>query len=177
MALALLSPSTPSHRILLRPLSSLPVARATSATSFGLAFVCPLSRGSSSLQRTGAAGDVIDSDGEVSSEEPVAGWLSTDLLRRISDAADADRVLDIVAESVEGAGAALDPPECNAIVAAAFDRGNIELALSVFEAMGSGFVGGSGPLLSCLMFQTFVYGPEIWNTTSSVWIAESFFAE
>ncbi|OQU80272.1 hypothetical protein SORBI_3007G103400 [Sorghum bicolor] len=144
MALALLSPSTPSHRILLRPLSSLPVARATSATSFGLAFVCPLSRGSSSLQRTGAAGDVIDSDGEVSSEEPVAGWLSTDLLRRISDAADADRVLDIVAESVEGAGAALDPPECNAIVAAAFDRGNIELALSVFEAMGSGFVGVGG---------------------------------
>lgn len=87
----------------------------------------------------------------------MAGWLSADLLRRISGAADADRVLDIVAESVEGAGAALDAPECNAIVAAAFDRGNIELALSVFEAMRSGFAGGRGPLLSCLMFQTLLW--------------------
>lgn len=147
MALALLSPSTPSHRILLRPIPfpSLPVARATSAGSFGLAFFCPLSRGSSSLERTGAAGGVIDSAGEGSSEEPVAGWLSADLLRRISGAADADRVLDIVAESVEGAGAALGAPECNAIVSAAFDRGNIALALSVFEAMRSGFAGGRGP--------------------------------
>uniref|UniRef100_A0A804LQA2 Pentatricopeptide repeat-containing protein n=1 Tax=Zea mays TaxID=4577 RepID=A0A804LQA2_MAIZE len=146
MALALLSPSTPSHRILLRPIPfpSLPVARATSAGSFGLAFFCPLSRGSSSLQRTGAAGGVIDSAGEGSSEEPVAGWLSADLLRRISGAADADRVLDIVAESVEGAGAALGAPECNAIVSAAFDRGNIALALSVFEAMRSGFAGVGG---------------------------------
>ncbi|CAD6265649.1 unnamed protein product, partial [Miscanthus lutarioriparius] len=144
MALALLYPSTPSHRLLLRPLSSLPVARATSAASFGLAFFCPLSRGCSSLHRTGAAGDVIDSAGEGSSEEPVPGWLSADLLRRISGAADADRVLDIVAESVEGAGAALDAPECNAIVAAAFDRGNIDLALSLFEAMRSGFAGVGG---------------------------------
>lgn len=146
MALALLSPSTPSHRILLRPIPfpSLPVARATSAGSFGLAFFCPLSRGSSSLERTGAAGGVIDSAGEGSSEEPVAGWLSADLLRRISGAADADRVLDIVAESVEGAGAALGAPECNAIVSAAFDRGNIALALSVFEAMRSGFAGVGG---------------------------------
>ncbi|XP_066350889.1 uncharacterized protein [Miscanthus floridulus] len=151
MALALLYPSTPSHRLLLRPLSSLPVARATSAASFGLAFFCPLSRGCSSLHRTGAAGGVIDSAGEGSSEEPVLGWLSADLLRRISGAADADRVLDIVAESVEGAGAALDAPECNAIVAAAFDRGNIDLALSLFEAMRAGFAGA--------------------------WIAESFFAE
>ncbi|XP_066350888.1 uncharacterized protein [Miscanthus floridulus] len=144
MALALLYPSTPSHRLLLRPLSSLPVARATSAASFGLAFFCPLSRGCSSLHRTGAAGGVIDSAGEGSSEEPVLGWLSADLLRRISGAADADRVLDIVAESVEGAGAALDAPECNAIVAAAFDRGNIDLALSLFEAMRAGFAGVGG---------------------------------
>jgi len=157
MALALLYPSTPSHRLLLRPLSSLPVARATSAASFGLAFFCPLSRGCSSLHRTGAAGGVIDSAGEGSSEEPVPGWLSADLLRRISGAADADRVLDIVAESVEGAGAALDAPECNAIVAAAFDRGNIDLALSLFEAMRAGFAGGRGPLLSCLMFQTLLW--------------------
>jgi pentatricopeptide repeat protein len=76
----------------------------------------------------------------------VAGWLDADLLRRVSGAADADQALDIVAESSGSAGAALEAPECNAIVAAALDRGNVELALSVFEAMRSGFAGGSSAL-------------------------------
>lgn len=146
MALVLLSPSTASHRIPLRPLPSPPLARATSAASVGLTFFCPLSPGSSSVQRTGAPGSVVDSAGQGSSEEPVAGWLGADLLRRVSGVADADRVLDVVAESIDRGGAALDAAECNAIVAAAFDRGNIELALSVFEAMRSGFAGGRGPL-------------------------------
>uniref|UniRef100_J3MS71 Uncharacterized protein n=2 Tax=Oryza brachyantha TaxID=4533 RepID=J3MS71_ORYBR len=60
------------------------------------------------------------------------------MLRRVSGAADAAEALDIVAESAGGTGG-LDAPDCNAIVAAALDRGNVELALSVFEAMRSGF--------------------------------------
>jgi len=74
----------------------------------------------------------------------MAGWLDTDLLRQVSGAGNADQALDIVAESAGGSGAALEAPECNAIIAAALDRGNVELALSVFEAMRSGFAGVGG---------------------------------
>jgi len=144
MALALLLPSPASHRRSLRSVSSPPLARVTTAASFGLAFFSHPSSGCCSLQRTGAAGGDGDGAGETSSEEPVAGWLDTDLLRRVSGAGNADQALDIVAESAGGSGAALEAPECNAIIAAALDRGNVELALSVFEAMRSGFAGVGG---------------------------------
>ena len=144
MALALLPPSPASHRRSLRPVSSPLLTRVTTAASFGLAFSSHPSSGCCSLQRTGAAGGDGDGAGEASSEAPVAGWLDTDLLRRVSGAGDADQALDIVADSAGGSGAALEAPECNAIIAAALDRGNVELALSVFEAMRSGFAGGTG---------------------------------
>ncbi|XP_039853711.1 uncharacterized protein LOC120712066 isoform X2 [Panicum virgatum] len=142
MALALLPPSPASHRRSLRPVSSPLLTRVTTAASFGLAFSSHPSSGCCSLQRTGAAGGDGDGAGEASSEAPVAGWLDTDLLRRVSGAGDADQALDIVADSAGGSGAALEAPECNAIIAAALDRGNVDLALSVFEAMRSGFAGG-----------------------------------
>ncbi|TVU06603.1 hypothetical protein EJB05_49827, partial [Eragrostis curvula] len=144
MALALVSPSaTPAaHCLPLRALTSPPVARTTATASAVLALVSP-SLGSLTLQRAGAASGT---DGAGSSETEGDGWLDAGLLSRVSGAADADQALDIVAESaaVAGAGAALDTPECNAIVAAALDRGNVDLALSVFEAMRSGIarVGG-----------------------------------
>jgi pentatricopeptide repeat protein len=133
MALALLSPSaTPAaHRLALRPLTTLPLARITAATTAGLAS----SLGFCSLQRAGATGD---SDGADSLETQGTEWLDADLLRMVSSAADADQALDIVAES----GAPLEVPKCNAIIAAALDRGNVDLALSVFDAMRSGFTGG-----------------------------------
>ncbi|XP_025820246.1 uncharacterized protein LOC112896483 isoform X4 [Panicum hallii] len=142
MALVLLPPSPASHRRSLRPVSSPPLARVTTAASFGLAFFSHPSPGCCSLQRTGSAGGDGDGAGEASSEAPVAGWLDADLLRRVSGAGDADQALDIVAESAGGSVAALEAPECNAILAAALDRGNVELALSVFDAMRSGFAGG-----------------------------------
>ncbi|RLM61151.1 uncharacterized protein C2845_PM14G08300 [Panicum miliaceum] len=144
MALVLLPPSPASHRRSLRPVSSPPLARVTTTASFGLAFFSHPSPGCCSLQRTGAAGGDGDGAGEASSEAPVAGWLDADLLRRVSGAGDADQALDIVAESAGGSVAALEAPECNAIVAAALDRGNVELALSVFDAMRSGFAGVGG---------------------------------
>ncbi|KAL6646503.1 hypothetical protein ACP70R_018111 [Stipagrostis hirtigluma subsp. patula] len=142
MALAVLSPSHAGH-CLARPLPSLPLARAAGAA--GLAFFSrsssPPSPGACSLRRAGATGG---GDGAGSSEAPEDSLLDADLLRRVSCAADADEALDIVAESGACAGSALGAPECNAIVAAALDRGNVDLALSVFEAMRSGFarVGG-----------------------------------
>ncbi|CAL4998072.1 unnamed protein product [Urochloa decumbens] len=144
MVLALLPPSPASHCRSPRPVSSPPLGRVATAVSFGLAFFSRSSPGSCSLQRSGAVGGDADGAGEGSSEAPVAGWLDADLLRRVSGAADADQALDIVAESAGGAGATLEAPECNAIVAAALDRGNVELALSLFEAMRSSFAGVGG---------------------------------
>lgn len=146
MALALLSPS--AHR-LPRPLSPPPLAR-TTTTTIGFSFFSRCSSsasGSCSLQRFSSAGG---GDGAGSSEAPDASSLDADLLRRVSGTADADQALDIVVESVGGpdAGAgALDASDCNTIVAAALDRGNFDLALSVFEAMRSGFARGGGPWL------------------------------
>ncbi|KAL6894917.1 hypothetical protein ACP4OV_007537 [Aristida adscensionis] len=143
---ALLSPSPAAHR-LARPLPSLLLARATAA---GLAFFphspSPPSPGSCcSLQRAGAAGGDGDGAGAGSSEEaPGPSRLDADLLRRVSGAADADEALDILEESAGGAGSALDALECHAIIAAALDRGNVGLALSVFEAMRSGFASVGG---------------------------------
>uniref|UniRef100_A0A0A9EAC7 Pentatricopeptide repeat-containing protein n=1 Tax=Arundo donax TaxID=35708 RepID=A0A0A9EAC7_ARUDO len=145
MALALLSPTPAAHR-LPRPLAPPSLARVTTAVGVGLSFFSPFSSsvGSRSLQRAGSAGGG-DGAGAASSEAPGSGWLDADLLRRVSGAVDAGRAMDIVAESAGGAGAAaLDAPECNAIVAAALDRGNVDLALSVFEAMRSGFAGVGG---------------------------------
>ncbi|GJN35182.1 hypothetical protein PR202_gb23941 [Eleusine coracana subsp. coracana] len=142
MALALLSPSAApaAHRLPLRSFSSSPLARTTSTTSIGLALLSS-SLGSCYLVRVGAA---AGSDGAGSPETQGAGWLDADLLRRVSGTADADQALDIVAElaAVAGVGAALNAPECNAIITAAFDRGNVDLALSVFEVMRSGITGG-----------------------------------
>lgn len=163
MALALVSPSaTPAaHRIPLRPLASPSLSRTTATTSAGLALLSP-PLGSCSLQRVGAAGS---SDGAGSPEAQEARWLDAALLRRVSGAADADQALDIVAESaaVAGAGPALEASDCNAIIAAAFDRGNVDLALSMFEVMRSGFTGGMGDTLglgSCKL---------VWTFWSSLW--------
>ncbi|CAO2163672.1 unnamed protein product [Urochloa humidicola] len=144
MALALLPPSPASHRRSLRRVSCPPLARVSTAVSFGLAFFSRPSPDSCSLLTTGAVGGDADGAGDGSSEAQVSRWLDADLLRRVSGAADADQVLDIVAESAGGAGVALEAPECNVILVAALDRGNVELALSVFEAMRSGFVGVGG---------------------------------
>jgi hypothetical protein len=96
------------------------------------------------LRRASSAG------GASEPEASGATSLDADLLRRVAGAADAGEALDIVAESAGGTGG-LDASDCNAIVAAALDRGNVELALSVFEAMRSGFARGEG-IVSLLTF-------------------------
>uniref|UniRef100_A0A0D9X6R7 Uncharacterized protein n=1 Tax=Leersia perrieri TaxID=77586 RepID=A0A0D9X6R7_9ORYZ len=143
MALALLSPS--SHRLPRPNITCPPLGRATStsATSIGLSFfpICsPPSSGSCSLQRASSAAGGADGGGAGEGEPVTSGAtsLDADLLRRVSGAADAGEALDIVDE-LAGCTGGLDASDCNAIVVAALDRGNVQLALSVFEAMRSGF--------------------------------------
>uniref|UniRef100_A0A453K246 Uncharacterized protein n=1 Tax=Aegilops tauschii subsp. strangulata TaxID=200361 RepID=A0A453K246_AEGTS len=135
-ALAFLPPAPAVHHPP-RPLNPPPLA---CATNTGFSFLFPPSSRWPSLQRASSA---AAGDGAGSSEAPGDSSLDADLLRRVSGAEDADRALDIVAESLgggagSGSKASLDSSDCNAIVAAALDRGNVDLALSVFDAMRSG---------------------------------------
>ncbi|KAJ0971733.1 hypothetical protein J5N97_019692 [Dioscorea zingiberensis] len=64
--------------------------------------------------------------------------LDEELLRRVSSAKDADQVLDIIAEANSNVGSGvLGAADCCSIIAAALERNNVELALSIFYAMRS----------------------------------------
>ncbi|KAF3339761.1 hypothetical protein FCM35_KLT15532 [Carex littledalei] len=78
----------------------------------------------------------------VTSEKPSIGSLDDELLRRLSGAKDADQVLDVITES--GGSNGMDTSDCNSLVAAALERGNAELALSLFDAMRLGFSPDDG---------------------------------
>ncbi|XP_072995285.1 uncharacterized protein [Typha latifolia] len=86
----------------------------------------------------------------LSTEKSGLGFLDDDLLRQLSAAKDADQVLEIVME-LKGSKncASMETCDCNSIIAAAFDRGNVELALSLFDAMRSRIAqdGNDGKIL------------------------------
>lgn len=69
--------------------------------------------------------------------------LNEELLRRVSSAKDADQVLGIVAEANSNVrSGVISASDCFLIIAAALERNNVELALSVFSAMRSVFSAG-----------------------------------
>ncbi|EYU23332.1 hypothetical protein MIMGU_mgv1a003293mg [Erythranthe guttata] len=69
--------------------------------------------------------------------------LDDELLVRVSAAKDAAEVLSsIAAERCSSGGGVVSPSDCRLIITAALDRGNAELALSVFSAMRSSFDSG-----------------------------------
>ncbi|XP_072968051.1 uncharacterized protein [Typha angustifolia] len=87
----------------------------------------------------------------LSTEKSGLGFLENDLLRQLSAAKDADQVLEIVMELKGSKNCAfMETCDCNSIIAAAFDRGNVELALSLFDAMRSRIAqdGNDGKILS-----------------------------
>ncbi|KAI8569790.1 hypothetical protein RHMOL_Rhmol02G0304400 [Rhododendron molle] len=73
---------------------------------------------------------------ETSSFEPL---LDEDLLSRVSSARDASEALELIAEKAGRSGGVVSGADCCSIISAAFDRGNVDLALSVFYAMRSSF--------------------------------------
>ncbi|WCJ26523.1 Pentatricopeptide repeat (PPR) superfamily protein [Euphorbia peplus] len=64
------------------------------------------------------------------------------LLSRVSNAKDADQVLEIIAEMMNVNGGVVSVSDCCKIISAALDRNNPELALDVFYAMRSSFDQG-----------------------------------
>jgi pentatricopeptide repeat protein len=77
----------------------------------------------------------------VTSEQPSIS-LDNELLRRLSGAKDADQVLDGISETGNDGVVKMDTSDCNSLMGAAFERGNSELALSLFDAMRLGFSPG-----------------------------------
>lgn len=80
---------------------------------------------------------------EASLSESENGVVEEELLSRVSGAKDASEVLEIVAESSKRSGGVLTVDECCLIINAAIDRGNTDLALSIFYAMRSSFDQGT----------------------------------
>ncbi|KAL7159906.1 hypothetical protein ABFS83_01G059200 [Erythranthe nasuta] len=68
--------------------------------------------------------------------------LDDELLVRVSAAKDAAEVLSSIAEDRCSTGGVVSPSDCRLIITAALDRGNADLALSVFSAMRSSFDSG-----------------------------------
>ncbi|KAJ0049535.1 hypothetical protein Pint_14921 [Pistacia integerrima] len=76
------------------------------------------------------------------SENGVVEILDEELLNRVSGAKDANEVLEMVAEKSQISSGVVSVNECCSIINAAIDRGNTDLALSVFYAMRSTFDQG-----------------------------------
>lgn len=68
--------------------------------------------------------------------------LDEELLSRFSGAKDASEVLEMLAEMSKRSGGVVSVNDCRLIINAAIDRGNTDLALSVFYAMRSSFDQG-----------------------------------
>ncbi|XP_020257977.1 uncharacterized protein LOC109834380 isoform X2 [Asparagus officinalis] len=87
----------------------------------------------------------------VSSESSSSSFLNEELLRRVSAAKDADQAFDMVVEANGGVvGGEIGNEDCRAIIAAAIDRGNVELGLSVFHAMRAALGQGMSEKISDL---------------------------
>ncbi|XP_073055586.1 uncharacterized protein [Primulina eburnea] len=89
---------------------------------------------------------VVAATNSVSSSEGgklVSDLLDDELLGRVSAAKDADEVLALIAEESRKNGGVVSASDCHLILSAALDRGNAELALSVFSSMRSSFGSGA----------------------------------
>lgn len=84
------------------------------------------------------------------SDNSASELLDEELLTRISGAKDAEIVLEMIAEKSQRNGGVVGTPDCCLIIAAALDRNNADLALSVFSAMRSSF--DQGILISLVSF-------------------------
>jgi len=79
----------------------------------------------------------------VSTESSASSCLDEESLRNVAGAKDADQAMDIIVEAQGRVwGGEVGNGDCCLSIAAAIDRGNVELALSVFHAMRSGFEQG-----------------------------------
>ncbi|KAJ4806532.1 Pentatricopeptide repeat (PPR) superfamily protein [Rhynchospora pubera] len=136
MALTLLSPSlsplSPSFKTLSPTISTSNNTTFSSLSPFTSSLPSP-----SPLLRA-----YCSSKDGATSEKPSVRSFDDEFLRRISGLKDADQVFVAITES--GGRNGVDTSDCNSLIAAAFERGNAELPLSLFDAMRLGFPPDDG---------------------------------
>ncbi|KAL6986428.1 hypothetical protein U1Q18_019789 [Sarracenia purpurea var. burkii] len=101
----------------------------------------------SSSKKLRSKASLSESENEVV-ESSVSEFLDEDLLNRVSASKDAKEALDLIAEKYERSGGVVSNFDCHSIITAAFDRNNVDLALSVFSAMRSSFDPAVGEMAS-----------------------------
>lgn len=84
----------------------------------------------------------VREDGTEESSSSTSGLLDDELLSRVSVAKDANKAMEIIAENTGEYGGVVQTRDCCSIIAAALERNNVDLALSVFSAMRSSFDEG-----------------------------------
>ncbi|KAF8033375.1 hypothetical protein BT93_D2090 [Corymbia citriodora subsp. variegata] len=88
--------------------------------------------------------DVAGGEESSSSSSSSSAILSDKVIGEVSGAGDADEALRIIAEKADRSSGVVGVSDCCSIMNAALERGNAELALSVFYAMRSTFDQGRG---------------------------------
>lgn len=82
-----------------------------------------------------------ESHGSRTTSSP-AELLDEDLLSRVSAAKDAAEALDIISNSTDCVSGTVSASDCCSIISAAIERGNADLAVSIFSAMRTSFDSG-----------------------------------
>ncbi|XP_049398975.1 uncharacterized protein LOC125862896 [Solanum stenotomum] len=80
---------------------------------------------------------------EAEGEKKVSELLDDGLISLVSTAKDASEVLDVIAQKTGRSGGVVSCSDCCLIIAAALDRSNADVAISVFDAMRSTFDPGT----------------------------------
>ncbi|KAL0312445.1 UNVERIFIED_CONTAM: hypothetical protein Sradi_5643800 [Sesamum radiatum] len=93
---------------------------------------------------TAAANNDVSSSPSSDQGKPPSDLFDDQLLGRVSAATNAAEVLLLIAEERRTTRGVVSVSDCRLIISAALDRGNADLALSVFSAMRSSFDSGPG---------------------------------
>ncbi|KAL0393682.1 UNVERIFIED_CONTAM: hypothetical protein Slati_4334400 [Sesamum latifolium] len=93
---------------------------------------------------TAAANNEVSSSASSDQGKLPSDLLDDQLLGRVSAATDAAEVLLLIAEERRTTRGVVSVSDCRLIISAALDRGNADLALSMFSAMRSSFDSGPG---------------------------------
>jgi pentatricopeptide repeat protein len=118
---------------------------------------------SSLSQSTTAADDDNDNNNSFLS-------LNEDSLSRVSAAKDANEALQIISVITNKSNGLVSVTDCCGIITAAIDRGNTDLALSVFYAMRSSFDQGSR-LVSYLLISIIQFEFVLFKQIKNIYIA------
>lgn len=95
---------------------------------------------SQAVEASGGAEATENSKEAASSKQ---SWLSMPSLRKVTATADANEATDVLLQELENSISKLTETQCRDIISACLERGNVPLALSIFDAMTAAATGGA----------------------------------